>query len=42
MNSEIISKEEKIKPKIDLNNLKSNYFLRTIFDIIKKINHLQL
>ena len=36
MNSEIISKEEKIKPKIDLNNLKSNYFLRTIFNIIKK------
>ena len=34
MNSGIISNEEQIKSKLDLKNLKSDYFLIKIFDII--------
>ena len=40
MNSEIISKQEKlkqIKSKIDLKNIKSDYFFIKIFDIMEKI-----
>ena len=39
MNSENTPKSEKlnkIKPKVNLNNLKSDYFLIIIFDIMKK------
>ena len=39
MNSEIISKEEtfkQIKSKVDLKNIESDYFLKKIFDIMKK------
>ena len=45
MNSEIISKEEKlkqIKSKIDFKNIKSDYFFIKIFDIKKKIKTLKI
>ena len=39
MNSRNISKNEQTN---DFDNLKSDYFLLKIFDIMKKINHLKL
>ena len=45
MNSEIISEEEKlkqIKSKIDFKNLKSDYFLIKLFDIMKKNKSLNI
>ena len=45
MNSGNISKEEKFeqrKSKVDIENIKSNYFLIKIFDIIKKNKSLEI
>ena len=42
MNSGIISNEEQIKSKLYLKNLKSDYFLIKIFDIIKKNKSLEI
>ena len=45
MNSKSISKEEKlmqVKSKVDFMNLKSDYFLLKLFDIMKKNKSLKI
>ena len=42
MNSRNISKNKQFKESKYFENLKSNFILKKIIDIIKKINHLKL
>ena len=42
MNYRNISKNQQLKESKYFENLKSDFFLIKIFDIIKKINHLKL
>ena len=42
MNSLNISKKEKSKSKIYLENIKSNFIFKKILEYMKKINHLKL
>ena len=42
MNSRNVSEDEKIKKSINFDNLKSDYFLIKVFDIIKKNKSLEI